>query len=348
MIERIKVRQLALTPAIALNERLSDVKNFDIVLVELRLSSGDIGYGDALIVDGTTPETLEQAWMIVCTLADASIGASASEATALYLQSHRVAPHATTAMVAAVEVAIGEVGLDMPIEVPRVGLVDTSGLSAFSDSLEMLPRFRRGVIRVPLVGDVLGDLGMIDQVRMAIDDGARFRLYGDQAYTPEDAIAFVSALDPAGVEWLDQPCAAGDWDALAAVKDASPVPLAASGFIYDDDDIANAAAMADSVGFAFARMGGAVQLRSAIRNAETRGLGVFVGGSLQSDLTTFLEVQASDGAIVDLPAFSAAAEPLLSAEVFNEEGRLTVRPTSPLRLNEETLASCTLQELSFG
>ena len=92
MIERIKVRQLALTPAIALNERLSDVKSFDIVLVELQLSSGVIGYGDALIVDGTTPETLEQAWMIVCTLADATTGASISDATALYLQSHRAAP----------------------------------------------------------------------------------------------------------------------------------------------------------------------------------------------------------------------------------------------------------------
>ena len=348
MIERIKVRQLALTPAIALNERLSDVKSFDIVLVELQLCSGVNGYGDALIVDGTTPETLEQAWMIVCTLADATTGASISDATALYLQSHRAAPHATTALVAAAEAATRDVPVDTPIEVPLVGLVDTSGSTAFVDSLEILPQFGRGVIRVPLTGDVPEDLGMLGQVREAVDNGARFRLYGDQAYTPDDAIAFVTALDPAGIEWLDQPCAAGDWHALAAVKDASPVPLAASGFIYYDDDIANAAATVDMVGFGFARMGGTGQLRSAIRKAKTLGLGVFVGGSLQSDLTTFMEFQASDGAIVDLPAFSAAAEPMLSAEVFAAGGRLTARPTSPLRLNEETLASCTLQELTFG
>ena len=348
IIERLKVRQLALSPAISLSERLSDVKSFDVVLVELQLSSGDTGYGDALIVDGTTPETLEQAWMIVCTLADASIGAPVSDATALYLQSHRAAPHGTTALVAALEAATGEVLVESPIEVPLVGLVDTSGPIAFADSLETLPQFGRGVIRVPLTGDVPEDLGMLDRVREVVGDGTRFRLYGDQTYTPEDAIAIVTALDPSGVEWLDQPCAAGDWDALAAVKDASPVPLAASGFIYDDDDIANAAATADTVGFGFAQIGGAGQLRAAIRNAETRGLGVFIGGSLQSDLTTLLEVQVSDGAIIDLPVFSAAAEPLLSADVFAEGVRLTARPMSPLRLNEEALASCTLQELSFG
>ena len=132
------------------------------------------------------------------------------------------------------------------------------------------------------------------------------------------------------------------------MKDASPIRLAASGFIYDDDDIANAAATADTVGFGFARIGGAGQLRAAVRNAETRSLAVVIGGSLQTDLTTFLEVKASDGAIINLPSFSSAAEPLLSAEVFAEGGWLTARPTSPLRLNEETLASCTLQELSFG
>ena len=165
---------------------------------------------------------------------------------------------------------------------------------------------------MPLTGDVPVDLGILDQVREIVDDHTRFRLCGDQAYTPDDAIAFVTALDPSGVERLDQPCAAGDWDALAAVKDASPVPLAASGFIYDDDDIANAAATADTVGFAFARIGGAGQLRAAVRNAETRGLAMFIGGSLPTDLATFLEVKPSDGAIIDLPLFSSAAEPLLS------------------------------------
>ena len=131
IIERLKVRQLALSPAIALNERLSNVKRFDVVFVELQLLSGDTGYGDALIVDGTTPETLEQAWMIVCTLANASIGAPVSYATALYLQSPRAAPYATTALVAAVEVATGEVSVESPIELPLVGIVDTSDTPAF-------------------------------------------------------------------------------------------------------------------------------------------------------------------------------------------------------------------------
>ena len=348
MIERIKVRQLALTPAIALGERLSDVKAFDEIVVELQLSSGDIGYGDALIVDGTTPETLEQAWMIVCTLAEASVGISASEATALYLRSHRAAPHATTALVASVEAATGVLAMGTSVEIPRVGIIETGDPTAVADSLEMLRQDARRTIRLPLSGDVPVDLRMLDRARTEVGEGAQFRLYGDQVYTPEDAIAFVSALDPASIEWLDQPCAAGDWDALAAVKGAASVPIAVSGFVYDDDDIANAAVAANMVGFGFGRMGGAGQLRSAMRNSEARGLNAFVGGSLQSDLTTYLEALTSAGALLDVPELSAAVEPLLSLDISETGGLLIVQPTSPLRLHEETLASCTLQELSFS
>ena len=230
-IERIKLRQLSLTPAITLPERLADCKAFDVVLVEVRLASGETGYGDALVVDGSTPETLEQAWLIVCTLAELSIGITTAEAKDRFMSSHRAAPHAVTALMAAVETASGILRLDRPIEYPLTGFIEAGDPTVVDESLEMLRLGAWEVVRVTLEGNVSNDIATIEKVRSVLGGRVRLRLDGNQAYTPEDAVQLVTALDPTGIDWLNQPCVAGDWGAASAVRHAARVPIAMSGFV---------------------------------------------------------------------------------------------------------------------
>ena len=348
IIERIKVRQLSLTPAITLPERLSDCKAFDVVLVEVQLASGEIGYGDALVVDGSTPETLEQAWSIVCTLSEASIGITTAEAAQCFLSSHRAAPHAVTALMAALETASGILRLDTPVEYPLTGVIETGDPTDVDESLEMLRSGAWEVARLTLGGNVANDLAMIERVRSVLGGRVRLRLDGDQAYTPSDAVELVTALDPIGIDWLNQPCLAGDWGAALAVRHAARVPLALAGFVFDDDDIRRAADAADIVGLGFAQMGGQDALRDAISIAELRGLRCFLGGCLQTDLTTLQEILAGGDALLDIVIPSIALEPVLAGEVSRVSGLATFQPSTPLQLHEDTLDRCTLQELSFS
>ena len=347
VIECIKVRQLSLTPAITLPERLADCKAFDVVLVEVRLASDAIGYGDALVVDGWTPETLEQAWLIICTLAESSIGFTRDDAAQLFMGSHRAAPHAVTALMAALETASGMLSLDAPVEFPLTGLVETGDTSAVYESLELLRFGQWEVVRLNLEGNVPKDLAMIERVRSAFGGRVRLRLGGVQAYAPEDAVKLVTALDPKCIDWLDQPCVAGDWDAASAVRNAARIPLAMSGFVFDDDDIGRAVEAADIVGFGFAQMGGRDALRYAISIADAQGLRCFLGGGLQTDLTTLQEVLAVPGALLDITSPSVALEPVLAGEVSIVSGLAKFQPSTPPQLNEDTLARCTLQELTF-
>ena len=132
------------------------------------------------------------------------------------------------------------------------------------------------------------------------------------------------------------------------VHHAARIPLAMSGFVFDDDDIGRAAKAADVVGFGFAQMGGRDALRYAISIADARGLRCFLGGYLQTDLTTLQGVLAVPDALLNITIPSVALEPVLAGEVSIVSGLANFQPSTPPQLHEDTLARCMLQELTFS
>lgn len=351
-IERFHIRRLSLTPAISLPERLSEVKEFDVVLVEAWGEGGRVGYGDALLIPGETPETIEQAWIIACKLAEVSVGMAVADAIDLYAPSHSVAPHMVTALTIAIEIAAGAVELGTSLSVPLVGVLDASDPEAFDDSLAEVTQAGFESARLTLSGEVAIDRVAIMQAQSAIGGSIGLRLDGDQAFTPEDAVALVRALDPSGIEWLAQPCVAGDWEAAAAVKSASEIPMAVSGFLYNAEDIEIAAAMdaADLIGLRFGQIGGFAAFRRVLNTAEEHSLRVILGGNLQSDLSALLEVCAlgSHASVIsDLAGIGVTVEPLLASGIVPANGVNAAEVNRPPVLSLDTLAHCCVQELSF-
>jgi len=349
-IESFRLRHLELTPANRLAAPLSEVEVLDVVLVEALLADGGVGRGDAMLIDGATPETMEQAWLISCTLADAGAGLTADEAVALFERSHRVAPHTVTALTLAVETASGH-RVPPKGEIPLVGLLDAADTETLEASVAAAIRAGHRALRLTLTGDISADLTQTAQVQKQVGAAARLRLDGNQAFTPEDAVAFAAQLDPSGVDWLMQPCVAGDWEAAAALKDASAVPTALSGFIYGPEDIATAAelAAADFVGLQLAQLGGFAACEKAIEEAVAKGLAPIIGGRLQSDLTTAMELRillANERAIPDVTTLGLALEPLLRESAMVAGGRIILDGVTPA-LSQDTLAACTVQEVSF-
>lgn len=352
-ITQFCVRRLALTPGIQLSERFSEVKEFEVVLVEARNETGAVGYGDALLVPGASPETAEQAWIIACKLAEISVGKSAVEAASLYAPSHLVAPHAVTAMTVAAEMSAGRYDGVSSGAVPLVGVIDRTDPETFDESLEAHGQAGFDTLQLPLTGDVGGDLTALERARQVVAEPVRLRLDGDQAFTPEDALAFAERLDPAGIDWLEQPCVAGDWDAAASVREASAVPLAVSGFIFSADDIETAAAAraADAVLMEFCQFGGLAAFQSALQVAADAGLRVGLGGSFQTDLAAATEagVIASHPAVVsNLTHAGVAMEPLLADPATTTQATDYRVPGRPRELSDDTISHCTVQELVFA
>ena len=337
------MRQLALTPTLRWQEILPDTKQFDVVLVECIVTSGQSGFGDALIVEGTTPETLGQAWAIICTLADASVGMDENSALALYRKSYLSAPHAVTAIINAVEMAAGVFSLTPPGNLPPISIIDGAYMSTFAESPKEFNYNLHDELRIILTGEVRADLLRIDSIRNRFGENAMLRLEGDQAFTEAKALEFVKNLEPTNIKWLSQPCVAGDWEASAKIRKQANVPIAVSGFVYGISEIAALIEFqaADLVGLHSTMSGGWSQLHENISTAKELGLGVFVGGALQSDLANHFDMQivgTLHGVQSNINSVSATVEPILTFAGVSASGP---------RLNLETLAQCTLQELKF-
>ena len=105
-IARYRLRRLALTPGRELPSRLSNVKELPVILIEAETTKGIIGIADTLLIEGVTPETPEQGWVIACKLAELTIGMTLADADKLIAASHTVAPGATSALRLAIENAV--------------------------------------------------------------------------------------------------------------------------------------------------------------------------------------------------------------------------------------------------
>ena len=198
-IERYHLRRLSLTPGRELPSRLADIKELPVILIEAETADGMTGFADTMLIEGITPETPEQGWIIACKLAEVTAGMRCAEAAAFIANSHAVAPGATSA-------------LRLAIENTKGGDHMTDGrhdlVAEFNPMETFLERAQR--VRLSLSGDVEADLALIAEAQSAVR-GGWLRLDGDQAFNTEDAVRLAAALDPAGIEWLDQLCIAGDW-----------------------------------------------------------------------------------------------------------------------------------------
>src|SRR3546814_962485 len=97
--------------------------------------------------------------------------------------------------------------------------------------------------KVKVGKDVEADLTRLQDIQKAAAGRATLRLDANRAYSAEQGIAFASRLDANGIELFEQPCAAEDWDANAAVAAASAVPLMLDEPICTIADIERAASI---------------------------------------------------------------------------------------------------------
>ena len=323
--------------------RLSDVRQIPVILIEAETAKGTTGIADTLLIEGVTPETPEQGWIIACKLAEITVGMTLADADGLIAASHTVAPGATSALRLAIENAVDRDNLIGSGSVDLVKEIDPFD-SHWEETSGNPPGFR-----LTLSGELNADLDLIKTFQNKIGQGCLLRLEGDQLFNTEDAVRLAASLNPIGIEWLNQPCIAGDWEAAAAIKAAATVATKVSGFLFTLQDVETAATMAaaDFVGLRLGQSGGRQALNEMCRESIGLGLKPVLGGTEQSDITTYFEVNAAlmtEGTTTDFTGSSLAVESLLTPGVIKEnEVKLSLQ--GPPTLCEETLSLCTIEEL---
>ena len=175
----------------------------------------------------------------------------------------------------------------------------------------------------------------LEAVRDALGTGAAIRVDANGAWSVDEAVASIAALDRAagGLEYVEQPCASVE--DLAVVRRRVDVPIAADESIRRTEDPYRVRDLeaADVAVLKVQPLGG---VRACLRIAEDIGLPVVVSSALETSVgiaaglalaAALPELPYACGlATVQLLTADVAAEPLLPVDGFLPVGMPTVDP----------------------
>jgi len=237
-------------------------------------------------------------------------------------------------LAAAVEAA--QVGWPAPVR-DRVPVNAIVPAVSPSDAFDLVKAAGCGTAKVK-VADVRGSLGAdverVAAVRDALGPGGTVRVDANAAWTVDEAVAAIRALDRAagGLEYVEQPCPSVA--ELAAVRRRVDVRIAADESIRRAEDplrVAVAGA-ADVAVLKCAPLGG---VRRALAVAEACGLPCVVSSALQTSVGLAAEI-ALAGALPELPfACGLGTGALFTADVVDQplvpqDGWLSVPRRAPI------------------
>ena len=132
--------------------------------------------------------------------------------------------------------------------------------------------------------DPMDDAEALRRVRKVVGPKIRLRCDANQAYDARTAIKVLSRMAEWDLEYMEQPCRAGDLDGMRAVRQASTVPIMAdesTKCIAELVEVIQRQA-ADSVSIYICEPGGLLNAKKMAVLAEAHGLQGYVGGALES------------------------------------------------------------------
>lgn len=288
---RLAVARIELPLTVPYRLAFGDQTKFDVLLVGAITEAG-IGWGESTILPGYTDETIEESWRIARELAGRckTIG-NLKTSTAEILHQ---APFTATAFLTALDWLDGHPALKRSGEFELLGTVNgkSDDLGKLEQEIEGLLAKGYKTLKVKIGWEPDADLRQVDAVRRIVAGRAKMRIDGNQGYSLDEARDFLKRLDPTDVELVEQPCAAGDWDAASALAQVGGAPLMLDESIYTLDDIDRAADLrcASFIKLKLMKLGNLDTLEKGLRQIADRGMKAVLGNGVATDLGCWMEI----------------------------------------------------------
>ena len=346
MIELLILRRLRLPLKRPYRLAFAELRCFETLLVEARDDLGRVGFGEATYLPGYGSETLDQAWTIAQGIAPRLVqrrNQAAKRMVAGHLADH---PFTATALVSAIEMLEDHPLLSASTaeRVPLLAVVNEAQEAEIEAEIEARLAEGYKTLKLKVGFDPDDDLKRVRFIQQRVAGRAALRLDANQGWTRDQALGFVAALDPAGIELLEQPCPAADWDSAVAVARAAPLPLMLDESIYGLADIENAAKLhaAAVIKLKLMKLGGLDALAGALERIAELGLTAVLGNGVAGDLGCWMEARVARRKIVSAGEMNGFLKPhmgLFTEPLQVERGELLLPADRP-RLDPERLARC--------
>jgi L-Ala-D/L-Glu epimerase len=152
------------------------------------------------------------------------------------------------------------------------------------DTLEKMV-FKMKEMPFPLYKIKLGtaeDIEIIQALRKETD--AIFRVDANTAWTPDQTIDFAPELKKLGVEFIEQPLKADNWEGMKKVKAHSVLPIMADESCILEEDVEKCAGYFHGINIKLMKCGGITPALRMIKKAKELNLKVMVGCMTESTI----------------------------------------------------------------
>lgn len=148
------------------------------------------------------------------------------------------------------------------------------------------------------------DVAIVRELRKHTD--SVFRIDANCAWTAEETIKNAPLLKDLGVEFLEQPLKADDWEGMAKVKEHSVLPVIADESCIVESDVENCGPYFHGINIKLTKCGGLTPARRMIQKGKELGLKIMVGCMTEStvgisaiaQLTPQLDYVDMDGSLL--------------------------------------------------
>ncbi len=154
----------------------------------------------------------------------------------------------------------------------------TIGLDTTEIMVSKMKEFPWPVYKIKLGTD--RDVAIITELRKHTD--AVFRVDANCAWTARETIDNALALKELGVEFIEQPLPADDWEGMERVLHHCVLPVIADESCLVESDVARCALHFNGINIKLTKCGGLTPARRMIRSARDLGLKVMVGCMTES------------------------------------------------------------------
>ncbi len=156
----------------------------------------------------------------------------------------------------------------------------TIGIDSIEKMLEKMREMPFPLYKIKLGTDQ--DLDIVEALRKETD--AVFRVDANTAWTPEQSIYFSMALKDLGVEFIEQPLKADNWEGMKKVFETSALPIMADESCILESDVERCHGYFHGINIKLMKCGGLTPALRMIKKARTLGLKVMVGCMTESTI----------------------------------------------------------------
>ena len=354
-VESIVLRRVRLPLTVPYRLSYRTFESFEPIIAEVHGPDGRVGWGDGHISPGSSAETREGGWAICRDMASRIVGSQADDAIGDIAERIHMSKVAGSALITALEMLEEAPLLNVPEDIRLPLLAPVNGLEANEIEIEIEEKLAAGfrTFKVKVGKDVDADLARLAMIQKVVDDRAALRIDANRAYDQDQGCKFASSLDPTGVELFEQPCAAEDWDANAAVAETSNVALMLDEPICDLTDIEKASTI-KGVGFCklkLKRFGSLACLKQGLECVRNLGMDPVLGDGLGSEITNWMEASVAQTLIRNAGEFNGflkASDRLFETPLRFEDGDLILPKGFVPRLDKQRLDRLTVEVAEFA